>query len=263
MKIARFKWKGEIVYGTIEGDEIFTVSGNIFEEIKVGNKLCKVEEVRFLTPVEPQTIVGVGSNYEETYDRLRETFTNIQLPKPEERKRPRFFIKTLSSVIGHLDYVVYPTISKEVYTSPEPVAVIKKTAKYVSESEANNYVLGYTCGNDLYALDLQKEDELRTGRAHNCDTFTSFGPIISLGLSWDNLKIVSRVNGKVVKEGNTRHMVFSASRIISDLSQFMTLKPGDIIFLGTIGGTLINVGDILEVDIEGIGILKNEVIAPK
>lgn len=256
MKLARFNWKGEISHGVVAGEEVRSISGSVFGEFKKGSPLGKIKDIRFLPPVDPNNLIAVGLNFVD----VMETWTkNTGKPKPV---RPHIFMLSRSSIIGHLDNIVYPTTASDNWAYGELVVVMKKPAKLVSEREAGDYILGYTCGNDLAALDIEfGEDDGRTDRAHNYDTFTAFGPFIETELSPDNVKIRLKFNGKLVKEGNTRDMAFSVSRVVSHVSKFMTLQPGDIIFMGSPGGQAIKVGDDIEVEIDGIGTLRNKVVA--
>jgi len=256
MKFARVNWRGEAVHVVVEGDELRSVSGSIFNQFRVGNSIGKLEDLRLLPPVDPDNLIAVGLNYTTVMDTwVKETGR----PRPV---RPHIFPLIRSSVIGHLDNIVYPTTASDNWAYPELVVVIKKPAKLVSESDAADYILGYTCGNDMAALDIEfNEDDGLTGRAHNYDTFTSFGPFIETELSPDSLNVRLKFNGELVKDGNTRDMAFSVNRVVSHVSQFMTLHPGDIIFMGSPGGRAMAVGDDIEVEIDGIGTLRNRVVA--
>jgi 2-keto-4-pentenoate hydratase/2-oxohepta-3-ene-1,7-dioic acid hydratase in catechol pathway len=144
------------------------------------------------------------------------------------------------------------------------VAVIGRTARRVSEADALDYVLGYTCGNDVSDRLIQKEEMrfgcLFAGKAF--DTFAPLGPVISTGLNPGNLEIVGRLNGEVKQRGNTSDLLFSVPRLVAYLSSFMTLVPGDVIMTGTPSGIgPIKPGDVFEVEIEGIGTLSNPVVA--
>ena len=133
----------------------------------------------------------------------------------------------------------------------------------IDESEASKYILGYTCGNDLASSDLAQADSYQTLRAHGFDTATAIGPFIETDISPNQLAITLTINGKTASIGSTSEMIYGVEMVVSYLSQFMTLIPGDVIFMGTPLGALVQVGDIAEVEIEGIGLLKNEVVGPK
>ena len=256
MKLARFKWQGKIVHGVIDGGEIRAISGSIFGKFKAGGSLGKLKDFRLLPPVDPNNLIAIGLNY---IDVMETWVKETGRPRPI---RPHVFPLIRSSIIGHLDNIVYPVKAQDNWAYPELVVVMKKPAKLVSEREASDYILGYTCGNDMAALDIEfSEDDGLTGRAHNFDTFTSFGPWIETELSPGNIGISLKFNGETVKKGNTSNMAFSVGRIVSHVSEFMTLQPGDIIFTGSPGGHAMKVGDDVEVEIEGIGTLRNKVVA--
>ncbi len=161
---------------------------------------------------------------------------------------------------------MYPTVGEVVHYEAELVAVIGRTARRVSEADALNYVLGYTCGNDVSERVIQK-NEMRFGclfAGKAFDTFAPLGPVINTEMDPSNLNIIGRLNGEVVQNGNTSDMLFSVPRLVSYLSSFMTLEPGDVIMTGTPSGVgTIKPGDVFEVEIEGIGILSNPVVADR
>ena len=159
-------------------------------------------------------------------------------------------------MIGHLDPIVKPKITQNIGAAGELVVVIKKRAKLIDESEANKYILGYTCGNDLASGDLFVADSQQTLRAHGFDTATSFGPFIETDVSPNQLTINLIINGEIASAGSTSEMIYGVDMVVSYLSQFMTLVPGDLIFMGTPLGARVQVGDLVEVEIEGIGILR-------
>src|SRR5262249_1036930 len=157
--------------------------------------------------------------------------------------------------------IVIPKGTNEVHYESEMVVVIGKTCKNVPEAKALDYVLGVTCGNDVSARDWQKND-VQWWRAKASDTFGPVGPYIVSGIHYDDLKLVGRLNGKVVQETCTKEMIHSVAKMVSAISEHVTLQPGDIIFSGTAGETsAIKPGDVFEVEIENVGILKNPVTA--
>jgi 2-keto-4-pentenoate hydratase/2-oxohepta-3-ene-1,7-dioic acid hydratase in catechol pathway len=253
MKLARLQWQGRTVYGAIEGDEVLAVSGDVFEDFTVGGPLGKVSDVSFLPPTDPNNLMAVGLNYVKVLEEYRRKSGRAV-------EQPVIFALTRSSIAGHRDKVLYPGLTRDLWAYGELVVVIKKPTRLVSEAEAKNHILGYSCGNDLAALDIEfGEDDGRTDRAHNFDTFTVFGPVIETDLSGDQLDITLRINGEVRAKGNTGDMAFSVSKVVSHISQFMTLGPGDVIFMGSPEGYPIAVGDVMEVEIEGVGMLRNQV----
>ena len=228
MKLGRFRRNGEVIYGAIEGDQVLSVSGNIADGLQVAGPLCQTEEVRFLPPVEPQSIIAVGINYPRRVEQLYGGS-----PETQKYEGPVVFLMPRSSVIGHLDDIVFPMISDQLRASGELVVVMKRRARSISEGEVGDYVFGYTCGNDLSCS--VPGDLHQTLRAHGFDTATSFGPLIETEALPRNLPIVLRINGEVASQGNTSDMIYSVEMIVSYVSQFMTLTRGSHIHGNTHG----------------------------
>ena len=254
MKIARFQWQGKVNWGIVEEDTVFTLVGDLYGDFDRNKELCRLQDVKLLAPAEPSIMVACGRNYVE---HIREMGSTI----PEE---PALFFKPATTLIGPEDEIVHPAISQDLRCEAELCFVIKRHAKDVTEEEAMDYILGYTCGNDLGAIDLFKKDERHT-RSKAFDTAGPLGPFLVTGLDPHNLAIKSRVNGKTKQDSNTGLMIFSVQRLISHISAFMTLRPGDVIWTGTPkgGACPVKVGDVIEVEVEGIGILKNKVVVAK
>ena len=209
------------------------------------------DQVRILPPCQPSKIVAVGLNYR---DHARE----LSLPEPEE---PLIFLKPPSSVIGHEEAIIYPRMSHHVEYEGELGIVIGKRAKGITAKDAHEYILGYTCVNDITARDLQKKDGQWT-RAKSFDTFAAIGPCLAVGLSPESLIIRSYLNGQIRQASNTNQLIFSPTFLVSFISQVMTLFPGDVISTGTPAGVgPLQPGDVVEVEIEGIGTLRNRVVA--
>jgi 2-keto-4-pentenoate hydratase/2-oxohepta-3-ene-1,7-dioic acid hydratase in catechol pathway len=210
-----------------------------------------MDTVRLLPPVEPSKILCVGLNYK---DHIKE----VGATPPEF---PSHFMKPPTAIIGPGDAILYPKIAKRVDYEGELAVVIKDTIKDVPESDALNHVLGYTCFNDVTERSLSTQQGQLT-RAKGFDTFAAFGPCIATDLDPTNLIVRTHVNGKPVQEGNTGDMTFSAAFLIHYLSQCMTFNPGDIISTGTpLGVSPIVPGDVVEVSVDEIGVLKNRVEA--
>ncbi len=210
--------------------------------------------VALLPPVQPSKIICVGLNYHAHVDASQSA-----AKAPEQ---PMLFLKPPSSIIGPDDKIEYPRQSRRVDYEAELGVVIGKRAKNVSESNALDYILGYTCVNDVTARDLQKTDG-QWGRAKGFDTFCPVGPWIVSGIDYDNLRIEGILNGVVKQSGNTSDMIFLVPFLVSYISSIMTLEPGDLISTGTPAGIEpMNPGDTIEVKIENIGTLKNTVANP-
>jgi len=252
MKIVRFQWHNKVKWGILEDDTIFTLDGQLYGDFKQGEELCQLQDVRLLAPVEPSITVACGLNY---LDHITEMGRTV----PQE---PALFFKPANTVIGPGDNIVYPAVAQDLRYEAELCFVIGRKGKDVPQEEALDYVFGYTCGNDLTASDLSKKDG-RLTRAKAFDTAGPLGPFLVTGLDPHDLTIKSRLNGETKQDGNTSLMLFSVEKLISYISAFMTLHPGDVVWTGTPkgGSCPVKVGDVIEVEIEGIGVLKNKVVA--
>lgn len=198
----------------------------------------------------PSKIVAVGLNY---LAHARELGHEV----PTE---PLIFLKPASAIVGDQDDVVYPKASLRVDHEAELAVVIGRRCKDVNEGDAFDYVRGYTCANDVTARDLQESDDQWT-RAKGFDTFCPLGPQVVENLDPSSLRVVARVNGEVRQEGHTSDMLFGVPSLVAFISGVMTLEPGDVILTGTPPGVgPVQRGDLMEVEIEGIGVLRNRVV---
>ena len=197
----------------------------------------------------PTKIIAIGLNY---MDHAKEM--NHQIPT-----YPLIFMKPSTAVILNDDYIIYPPDTKELHYEGELAVVIKNKTKNISKEDARYYIAGYTCANDVTARDLQRLDG-QWIRSKSFDTFCPLGPRIISSIDPTHLSITTRVNGSVRQKSNTDNMIFDVYELGSYISRIMTLLPGDVIITGTPPGVgSMNIGDIVEVEIEGIGILKNKV----
>jgi 2-keto-4-pentenoate hydratase/2-oxohepta-3-ene-1,7-dioic acid hydratase in catechol pathway len=200
-----------------------------------------------LAPVRPSKILAVALNYRS------------HLGQGSPPSNPELFFKPPSALIGPEEAIVLPPTAGRVDYEGELVAVIGRRARHLRPDEALTYVLGYTCGNDVSARDWQQGD-VQWWRAKGCDTFAPLGPWIATNLDPTNLELQTRVNGEVVQRTNTSLLIHNVARLVSFASQVMTLEPGDLLFTGTPGTTApLKPGDVVEVEIDGIGILRNHV----
>lgn len=245
MKISRFKHKEEIYTGVIDGHRV-----TIFEDNARNNEAFQLLDVELLPPVDPSKIVCVGRNYAEHAAELGN----------EVPKEPLLFLKAPSAIIGDGDAIRLPTYSQQVEHEGELGVVIGRKCKALYEDEDPlDYVLGYTCLNDVTARDLQKKDVQFT-RAKSFDTFCPIGPFIETSVDLENGGVTTRVNGQVRQKARFSQMVFPVEFLIRYISNVMTLMPGDVIATGTPSGVgKLERADVCEVEIEGIGILKNTV----
>jgi len=248
-RLVRFERGVEAVYGVVEGDEVFALIGDPFGTFERGPRVAPLEETRLLPPVLPSKVILTGYNYAGHAEELAKK-------QPED---PLIFLKAPSALVGDSDPIVLPDGAENVSYEGELVAVIGKRCARVSPQEAPAYVLGYTCGNDVTDRDLQKRD-VQYARAKSFDSYGPIGPWIAVGIDPSDLRIVSRQNGQVRQDSRTSLLIHSAAALVSWASHAMTLLPGDVIFTGTPKGVgKVERGDELEVEIEGIGTLRNPV----
>jgi 2-keto-4-pentenoate hydratase/2-oxohepta-3-ene-1,7-dioic acid hydratase in catechol pathway len=252
MQIARFRKSGHgAVYGMVKDDYLRVLVASPFDGMIVAtSETCGFDEVEFLPPCEPEKIVAVGLNYKDHAE-------EIGMEQPD---KPLIFLKPPSALIGSNSSIILPEESSRVDYEAELGIVIGKKAHQVSEQDADKYIFGYTCINDVTARDIQREDTQFT-RAKSFDTFCPAGPWIETELDPSDLAITCMVNGKKRQASRTSRMIHSPQALVSFISGIMTLVPGDIIATGTppgVGG--LNHGDQVTVSIEGIGELVNTVI---
>ncbi len=251
MKIFRIKYKGR-EHWSVEDEEggLILCEGSPFTKLNKTGPAVKKENVKILPPSVPSKIVAVGLNYTDHAKEL-----NMDIPS-----EPILFLKPLTAVIGHGDNIVYPSMSGRVDYEAELGIIIKKEISHADEKTAKAGILGFCCANDITARDLQKIDGQWT-RAKSFDTFCPFGPCCSTDINPDSLSIKLRRNGKVLQNSNTSNFIFKTGYVVSFISKVMTLCPGDVILTGTPAGVgPAGKNDILEVEIENIGVLSNKVI---
>ncbi len=244
-------------FGLIEGDEIFSLRGEIPEgnlSLEGTEPSVKLADAQLLAPVAPSKVVCVGRNY-------REHAAELGNAMPTE---PLFFLKAPSAIVRDGEEIVLPEISERVEHEGELAVVIGRKCRSVGEDEDPlSYVLGYTCLNDVTARDLQRKDVQFT-RAKSFDTFCPVGPHIVTGLDPSDLSVETRVNGEVRQSGRTSAMAFPVPFLIRYISNVMTLEPGDLIATGTPAGVgPLRGGDVVEVEVEGVGVLRNPVRGAK
>ena len=243
----RFQRQNRIAYGLLEEETIHELKGSIFEQPARTGKTYALQEVKLLFPCEPTKVLAVGLNYASHIG---------DNPKPQN---PEIFFKSPSALLEPGGEIVIPPGTQDCHFEGELVIVIGKKAKNVSVEDAKNCVFGVTCGNDVSARDWQKKD-LQWWRAKGSDTFAPMGPAIAVGVNYDNLLLTSRLNGELKQRQRTNDLIFNVHAVVSFTSRFVTLFPGDVIYTGTPGQTsAMKSGDVVEIEIEGIGILRNRV----
>lgn len=245
----RFQAGNTVAYGVISAGKIRQIEGDLFGPRKLTAKSYQPSEVKLLVPVKPSKVLALAGNYKS------------HLGSHAAPKNPELFFKVPSCLIAAGEPIVIPPGTARVDHEGELVIVMGKRASKVSREKALDYVLGVTCGNDVSARDWQKND-VQWWRAKGSDTFGPCGPVIAAGINYDDLGLVVRVNGQVRQQQRTKDLVFGVAAIVSFASQYVTLEPGDLIFTGTPGvTTALKPGDVVEVELEGVGILANPVVA--
>ena len=246
-KYVRYAHRGNVSYGILEGEQIRELDGSAVEGAARTGESVALSSVELLAPVEPGKVIAIGFNYKSHLD------------EREPPSHPGVFIKLPSSIVGPGASIVFPPGATNVHYECELVVVIGKKATRVSTDDAADYIFGVTAGNDVSERDWQAAD-LQWFRAKASDTFGPIGPVLASGLDYDDLLLQTRVNAEVRQKQRTRDLIFGVHDIVSYVSQFVTLEPGDIIFTGTPGATsAMKPGDVVEVELEGVGILRNRI----
>lgn len=253
MKFARFVIGGNVCTGVVTDDIIREISGDLFTDWEYTGKVFPKQDVTFLAPLVPNEIIGIGANYVAKKEDLPEVLPEI----------PVFFFKPSSSVIGPDEEIVIPNGIEQVKFESELAVIIGKEAKHVSEEEVLDYVFGYTIANDVTAPQFFHQDGHWTiGKAF--DTFTPLGPVIETELDPFNIRVTARLNGVEKQNSPTELMIISIRKMISYLTNVMTLKPGDVILTGSpVGAELVGPGDVIECEIKEIGTLRNTFVLAK
>jgi len=291
LKFARFQAGDTVSYGVVEGDRLRQIDGDLFGNWSKTDKTFAIKDVTLLVPTEPTQVIALAGNYHSHLATGEKTVTTIvttttttstdletgettshTTSKTEQRSSdevpqkfriPQPFFKSPSCLTPHETNIVIPQDADTVHFEAELVIVIGREANHVSLTDAMEYVFGVTCGNDVSARVWQRND-VQWWRAKGADTFGPCGPFIARGIDYDNLLTKLRLNGKVMQEESTSHMINGVAKTVSFISQHITLHPGDLIFTGTSGKTAaIQPGDVVEVEIEGVGVLRNHVVAQK
>ncbi|MBN2294275.1 MAG: fumarylacetoacetate hydrolase family protein [Pirellulales bacterium] len=246
-RYVRFQVGDSVAYGIVEGKQVRQLDGDLFGTWKPTDRTYPLDQVKLLVPSQPSKVLAVAGNYKS------------HLGSEQPSSHPELFLKAPSCLIANGESIVIPKGTKRVDHEAELVIVIGKRAKNVSKKEALNYVLGVTCGNDVSARDWQKKD-VQWWRAKASDTFGPCGPFIVSGIDYGNLWLQARVNGEVKQKDHTSHMEHGVASVVSWASRHMTLEPGDLIYTGTPGKTTpLKPGDVVEIELEGVGVLRNKV----
>lgn len=251
-KYVRFQRGTSAAYGVLDGEMIAEIRGPLFGDHAVTGTWHKLSEARLLYPCEPPKLFAVGLNYKSHIGNR---------PAP---KNPEIFYKPVTALLNPGDPIVIPKEAANVHFEGELVIVIGKRAANVTVEEASGAIFGFTCGNDVSERDWQNgpEKDLQWWRAKGSDTFAPLGPAILRTPDIGKRLLETRLNGKVMQKQFTTDLLFDPPAVVSWISQFVTLTPGDVIYTGTPGSTSrMSPGDVVEIEIEGIGVLRNPVTA--
>ncbi len=249
MRVGRVQVGGESFYAEFKEEEVLILEGTPFGGIRYAGKSVPLAECRMLAPCEPRDILAVGLNYKKHAEEI-----DMDL-----KKEPLLFSKLISSVLNPEETIVRPPISQRLDYEAELAFVVGKECRNVKNEDALNYIFGYTCLNDVTARDLQ-ETGGQWERCKGFDTFCPFGPWIETELDPSALRVRAVLNGKTVQDGNTKDFIFDVPTLLSYISEFKTLYPGDVVTTGTPGGIgPMQQGDKISIIVDGIGELKNVV----
>ncbi len=255
MKILRYAAGGATSYGILEEDgAIRQLASCPFDSLEESGETVNLEDVKVLAPVGSPRLIGVGLNY----------LAHAEEGGKEPPDQPMLFMLPATAILDPEEPIIYPRQGQNVHYEGELSVIIGKKARRVSEADALDCVLGYTCGNDVSERVIQANE-----MANGClligkgfDTFKPLGPFIATGLDSTNLELTTRLNGEVKQHTNTDDLIFSVAQLIAYISEAITLLPGDVIMTGTPSGVgPVQPGDVVEIEISGVGVLRNPVVA--
>lgn len=251
-KFVRFEKAGRTAYGKLEGETVRELTGSFLAGGKPTRTVHPLKSVTLLVPCEAPKVIAVARNYKSHVGNT---------PPPP---RVENFFKPITCLQRHEAPIVYPPDAKNLHYEGELVLVIGKTIRNATREQAREAIWGVTCGNDVSERDWQggADKDIQWWRAKGADTFGPAGPCIARGLDYGNLMLRTRLNGQVVQESSTKELIYDCETIVSVTSKYVTLTPGDLIYTGTPGVTKpMKPGDVVEVEIEGVGVLRNRVVA--
>jgi len=250
-KHIRYRSGSATAYGILDGDTVREIQGGLFGDRTPTGVTHKLSDVKLLAPCEPGKILAVGLNYKS------------HLGGRPQPAHPEIFYKPVTALQDPEEPIVIPSEATDVHYEGELVVVIGKRARNVSREEAASAIFGVTAGNDVSERNWQhgQGKDLQWWRAKGCDTFAPLGPVIVTGVDYSNLQLETRLNGETVQKQTTGDLIFDCPAIVSRISGWVTLLPGDIIYTGTPGSTRkMSPGDVVEVELENVGTLRNPVV---
>lgn len=251
VKIVRYLADGSARLGLIEGNDVREARGNLFGELTAGARVGSLADMKLLPPIYPGKIIAIGLNYA-----AHAAESNQPIPQ-----HPIVFMKPPSSVIGPEQAIILPNGEDRIDYEAELGVIIGKRCRKIQAGQEESVILGYTCANDVSNRPVQMGRSGQWVEGKSFDTFCPLGPCIATGLNGNNLGISARLNGKTVQDSNTSDLIFNVHYLIRHVSNVMTLEPGDIIITGTPSGVgAMKHGDVIEIEVEGIGTLRNPVV---
>ena len=249
-KYIRFHSSSGDGYGILDGEDVRAITGDLFGSRAETGATYRLSDIQLLYPLQPGKILAVGLNYRS------------HLGGRPQPARPEIFYKPVTALQNPEGPIVIPRDATDVHYEGELVAVVGRPVKNATPEEARAAIFGVTCGNDVSERNWQHGSgkDLQWWRAKGCDTFAPLGPAVVTGLDYGNLLLQTRLNGEVVQRQSTADLIFDCAAIVSWVSGWVTLLPGDMIYTGTPGSTRrLSAGDVVEVEIEGVGVLRNPV----
>jgi len=251
LKIVRYAANGGTRLGILEGHEVREARGELFGTLTAGPRVGAAGDLTLRAPIQPGKIIAIGLNYA-----AHAAESNQPIPK-----FPIVFMKPPSAVIAPGEAIVLPNATDRIDYEAELGVVIGRRCRHVKPGEEASVVLGYLCGNDVSDRDVQHGRGGQWVEGKSFDTFCPLGPCIATDVDPGNLAIRARLNGKTVQESNTNDLIFDVPTLIRHITAVMTLEPGDVIVTGTPAGVgPMKAGDIIEIEIDGIGVLRNPVV---
>ncbi|MCY3843112.1 MAG: fumarylacetoacetate hydrolase family protein [Acidobacteria bacterium] len=249
-KYVRYDHEGAVSYGILEGETIHQLAGDVFASPERTGATVALGDVALLAPTDPRKVVAAGLNYRS------------HLGGAEPAEYPGLFDKHATSLIGHGAEITYYEDASNLHFEGEMVLIIGKTARNVSVEDAPDHIFAVAAGNDISERVWQGGD-LQWFRAKGADTFGPVGPVMARGVDYDDLLLQTRVNGETLQSQRTSDLLFDSSFLVSYISRYVTLEPGDMVFTGTPGTTsAMEPGDVVEIELEHVGVLRNT-IGPK
>ena len=251
-KYIRYRTASATSYGILDGETVHEIRGDLFGDRIPTGLTHPLGSVKLLAPIQPGKILAVGLNYKS------------HLGGRPQPAHPEMFYKPVTALQDPGEPIILPRDSTDVHYEGEIVLVVGRRARNIAPAEARDAIFGVTCGNDVSERNWQHGSgkDLQWWRAKGCDTFAPLGPAIVTGIDYSNLQLQTRLNGEVVQSQTTADLIFDCPVILAHVSNWVTLLPGDIIYTGTPGSTRkLSPGDIVEVEIESIGVLRNPVVA--